>query len=58
MVQLNTFTNVYVFVFSRYIVVTYVSKQSRLPAEDQRWNRRLIRHPFAERIPTDNSIDY
>jgi len=55
MVQLNTFTNVYVFVFSHYIFVMYVSKQTRLAAEDQRWKRRLSRHSFAERIPTDSS---
>lgn len=58
MVQLNTFTNVHVFVFSHYIVVTDVIKQFRLAAEDQRWKRRLSRHSFAERVPTDSSYDY
>jgi hypothetical protein len=49
---------VYVFVFWRYFVVTYVSKKARLGAEDQRRKRRLSRYYLAERMPIDSSTDY
>ena len=58
MVQLNASINVYVFVFWRYFVVTYVSKKARLAAEDQWWKRRFSPYYFAERIPIDSSTEY